>query len=67
MDTYNLFIKDAASTGEYNIVVTPFNGREVGQVEKADTAAVEQAFVNAQFYFEKVMKKMHKDVIIVSM
>lgn len=58
MDTYNLFIKDAASTGEYNIVVTPFNGREVGQVEKADTAAVEQAFVNAQFYFEKVMKKM---------
>jgi acyl-CoA reductase-like NAD-dependent aldehyde dehydrogenase len=66
MDKFDLFIRDASPTGEYNHVVTPFDGAEFAQVERADAAAVEQAFVNAEYYFEKIMKTMpaHKRAAI---
>jgi acyl-CoA reductase-like NAD-dependent aldehyde dehydrogenase len=58
MDTFNLFIKDANPTGNFNVIRTPFDGAEIASIEKADSTAVEQAFVNAEYYFEKVMKRM---------
>ncbi len=58
MDRYNLFIKDAKPTGSFRMISTPFDGRPVAEIEKADSDAIEQAFQNATKYYESIMKKM---------
>ncbi len=58
MQRYELFIKDATSTGEYLSIKSPYDGTLVAEIEMADENAVEQAFHNAELYFESKMKPM---------
>jgi len=66
MDTYNLLIKDAKSTSDYNSVYSPYNGQEIAKVEIANDAAIEQALQNSMISYEEIMFKMpsHKRATI---
>ncbi len=58
MGKYQLFIKDASSTGTYSELKSPFDGSLVAEIEKPDAAALEQALVNAHSFFHSHMKQM---------
>ena len=58
MYKFNLFIKNAKSTGNFRQILSPYNSRVVGEVEIPDSAAVEKAFVNAEEMYKKVMLNM---------
>ena len=58
METYPLHISGANSTGEYREINSPYDGAALAKVEKADSAAVEQALSNAERTFHEIMKPM---------
>jgi len=58
MDTYPLHIHGAKSTGDFKDINSPYDGSPVAKVEKADSAAVEQALKNAESTFHNVMRTM---------
>ncbi|MCB0339729.1 MAG: aldehyde dehydrogenase family protein, partial [Bdellovibrionales bacterium] len=55
---YPLHIANARATNKYVSIHSPFSGEIVGEVEKADSAALEQSLQNAESVFRKAMRNM---------
>jgi len=58
MDTYRLHIHGAKSTDDFREIKSPYDGAVVAKIEKADSAAMEQAIVNATSVFHSTMRSM---------
>lgn len=58
MKTYNLLIAGASPSNESYVVKSPYSGKDLASVARADDAAIEQALKNAHESFHEEMLSM---------